>query len=285
MKQPLISVSIPTRNSENSLGKCLKALRDQSYKNIEIIIIDKNSTDRTLQIAKKYGAAKIKNCEDSLLAARLEGVKASTGKYSLILDSDQILEKSALKRAIEMVENNGFEMIAFEELVYKQDTFVEKLFACDRALINSVNDLSPFTGVIMPRFFNTKLLKSAYNSIPKKIIPNTGGPDHAIVYYEAWKISKKIGILPKAVYHMEPSSIGEILPKFYRWGYTSAVVRFGKYDNLMNQKERFRTGLFTKGLFVESLGSITLLLFKGVAFKLGLFVAMIDRMFDRTKKI
>lgn len=274
--KPLVTICIPTYNSNKTISKCLDAIKKQTYKNIEINIVD-NSKDNTVAIAKKFGVKNIKIFKGSLLEARYEGTKMAKGKYTLILDSDQILESDLIERAVQISEKEKLDMIALEEQVYSNQSLLEKLFELDRKLINKVNDLSPFTGVIMPRFFNTKLLLNAYGRIPKKIFPHTGGPDHAIVYYEAWKLSKKIKVLPKAVKHLEPKSLRMFLPKFFRWGYTSVEAHFGKYNNLMKRKERFRTGLFTKWLILESLGSISLLILKGVPFKLGYYLAWIDR--------
>ena len=272
MNNPLVTISIPTLNSERTIDRCLSAIKSQTYNNIEVNIIDGGSKDKTLAIAKKYNA-QCKVFNGSLLAARYEGVKWAKGKYTLIFDSDQILENNSIKRAVEMSEKGNFEMLVLEEDVYKDDTFLEKLFACDRKLINTVNDLSPFTGVIMPRFFRTEILKMAYGNIPRKYFGRTGGPDHAIVYYEAWRLSKRISTVPNAVKHLEPSDLFTLWRKFYKWGYTSIDAHYGKYSYLMKTKERFRTGLFTKGLLVESLGSIMLLILKGLAFKLGFISA------------
>lgn len=276
MRNPLVTISIPTFNSEKTLQKCLSATKAQTYKNIEVNVIDGSSNDKTLRIAKAY-KAKYLYFPGSLLAARWEGVKMAKGKYTLIFDSDQILEKNSIKNAVEAAEDRGLDMLVFEEDVYKKDTFIEKLFACDRKVINTICDLSPFTGVIMPRFFRTSILKKAYENIPSRYLSDTGGPDHAIVYYEASLISKKIGVVPEAIKHIEPSSFLSLLRKFYRWGYTSVATHYGKYRNLMAKKERFRTGLFTKGLFIESLGSILLLIIKGLGFKFGYFKAMLER--------
>jgi probable beta-1,3-galactosyltransferase len=54
MKNPLVSVIIPTYNSSRTLEKCLKSIKNQTYKNIEIIVVDNNSIDNTKEIAKKY---------------------------------------------------------------------------------------------------------------------------------------------------------------------------------------------------------------------------------------
>lgn len=277
MKSPLVTISIPTFNSEKTIDRCLSGIKNQTYNNIEVNIIDGGSKDKTLAIAKKYNS-KCKVFKGSLLAARYKGVKRARGKYTLIFDSDQILENDSIKKAVEMFEKGNFGMLVLEEDVYKADTFLEKLFACDRKLINTVNDLSPFTGVIMPRFFRTEILKMAYGNIPRKYFHRTGGPDHAIVYYEVWRLNKRISIIPNAVKHLEPSDLFTLWRKFYKWGYTSIDAHYGKYSHLMKTKERFRTGLFTKGLFIESVGSIILLLLKGIAFKLGYYKGKLDRL-------
>jgi len=95
----LVSVTIPTYNSEKTLGQTLESVKNQTYKKIEIIIIDSYSKDKTLEIAKKYNA-RIVMCKGKLLEARIAGTKASRGKYVLLLDSDQILEKTVIERSV-----------------------------------------------------------------------------------------------------------------------------------------------------------------------------------------
>lgn len=272
MKDPLVTISIPSFNSAKTIEKCLAGIKKQGYKNTEILIIDGGRDDGTVEIAKKY-EAKHKFFTGQLLAARYEGVKNAKGKYTLIFDSDQILARDAIASAVKMAGAQNLDMLVFEEDVYKKNTFVEKLFALDRKLINKVNDLSPLTGTIMPRFFRTDFLQKAYANIPEKYFTDTGGPDHAIVYYEATLLGGKIGTVKNAVKHLEPSTFWALFRKFYRWGYTSAAIRKGKYSTLMQEKERFRTGIFTRGLILESLGSIALLILKGLAFKAGGFAA------------
>lgn len=283
MTKPLVTISIPTFNCGKTLQMCLEAIKNQTYKNIQIDIIDGASKDKSIEVAKKFGINDIKICRGSLLEARYMGVKNAKGKYTLMLDGDQILSPDSIKNAVYLAENRKVDMLAFEETSYNTSNFLEKLFNSDRKLINTINDLSPFTGVIMPRFFNTSLLKKAYSNIPKDIFENTGGPDHAIVYYEAWLLSKKIQILPHAVRHIEPNSIFTILKKFYRWGYTSVDAHSGKYHDLMTKKERFRTGLFRKGLILESFGSILLLILKGIPFKIGYFYGIIQKSIKKSR--
>jgi len=274
----MVTITIPTLNSAKSLARCLEAIKAQTYKRIEVNIVDSYSKDGTVELARKMGVNKIILYGGSLLGARFEGVKVVKGKYTLILDSDQILDETSIERAVSMAQEKNLKMLVFEEEVSRTESWVEKLFDMDRKLFNTICDLDPFTGVILPRFFDTSLLKEAYSNIPKEIFFKTGGPDHAIVYYESWLLSKAIGVLPKAVLHIEPTSLIQFWKKFYRWGYTGVEAHnFKKYHDLMTRKEWFRTGLFTHGLIKESIGSIALSLLKGVANKSGYLVASLKK--------
>ena len=136
------------------------------------------------------------------------------------------------------------------EDVYSNRTFVEKLFHYDRILIHSVKDFSPYTGVMLPRVYKKQLLCAAFSAMPVQALEKIGGQDHAIIYYEAWKISQRVELVLAAVKHIEPANIIAVWRKFYRWGYTSKDAHLGEYKELIQKKERFRKGMFKPGLFV-----------------------------------
>ncbi len=272
MRNPLVTISIPTYNSEKYLKLCLEAIQNQTYQNIEVNIIDGHSKDSTLEVAKNAGIRHIYMCDKALLRARYEGIKIANGELTLLLDSDQILEASAIERAVEMVKNNGLDMLALEEDVFKAENWLEKLFQLDRKLVHSVKDLEPQSSVILPRFYYTNLLKKAFKSIPEATLNGVGGQDHSIIYYEVWLLTKNISLLPNAVKHIEPNSIRLMMKKFYRWGYSSGDAHHPRYKALLAGKERFRKGLFTKGQFIASLASITLLILKGLPYFTGYYV-------------
>ncbi len=267
MENKLVTISIPTYNSAEFLGRCLEAVKNQTYQDIEVNIVDGNSKDNTLEIARAYGVKKIMSYPGALLGARYEGVKVSNGDFVLLLDSDQILESDCIERAVTVMEKN--DMLVLEEDVYRCDNFIEKLFHYDRVLIHHVKDFNPMTSVMLPRFYKKNILSQAFENIPSEIRESVGGQDHAIIYLEAWNLSQKISLLSDAVKHIEPNSFRSIWKKFYRWGYTSVGARSNKYTELLSKKERFRKGLFDKGLFMESVASILLLLIKGVPYKAG----------------
>lgn len=266
----LVTISIPTFNSAEFLERCLEAVKGQTYNNIEINIIDGISKDNTLKIARSFGVNNLISYPGALLGARYEGAKDARGEYILLLDSDQILEADCIQRAVDLMESN--DMLVLEEDVYQNKNFIEKLFHYDRMLIHKIKDFDPMTSVMLPRFYKKDILVKALQNIPNEIRESVGGQDHAIIYLEAWNISQKVDLLPNAVKHIEPNSFRAIWKKFYRWGYTSVDARSNKYTELLSKKERFRKGMFTKGLWLASIASILLLLIKGVPYKCGYFI-------------
>ena len=149
--EPLVTISIPTMNSGKFIGRCLEAISSQTYKQIEINIIDGGSSDETVDIAKAHGVKEILTYSGGLLGARELGARIAQGSIIVLLDSDQILEPDAIERAVKMLSDH--DMLVLEEDVYSNKTFVEKLFHYDRMLIHSVKDFSPYTGVMLPRVY------------------------------------------------------------------------------------------------------------------------------------
>ena len=273
--EPLVTISIPTMNSGKFMGRCLEMINSQTYKQIEINVIDGGSSDETIDIAKAYGVNEILTYNGGLLGARELGARIAHGSIMVLLDSDQVLEPDAIERAVKMLGDH--DMLVLEEDVYSSKTFMEKLFHYDRILIHSVKDFNPYTGVMLPRVYKHQLLHDAFSAMPVQALEKIGGQDHAIIYYEAWKISQRVELVPAAVKHIEPANFMAVWRKFYRWGYTSKDAHMGEYKELIQKKERFRKGMFRPGLFMASLGSVLLLAMKGVPYAAGLITARVKR--------
>jgi glycosyltransferase involved in cell wall biosynthesis len=86
-KLPKVSFAIPTLNNEDTLDECLSSIVNQDYPDIEIIIVDGHSKDRTIEIAKKY-TDKIYYDTGTLGRARQTSVEKSSGKIIALFDSD-----------------------------------------------------------------------------------------------------------------------------------------------------------------------------------------------------
>lgn len=111
---PLVSVIIPTRNSAQFLDACLTSIKNQTYKNIEIIVVDNNSTDATKEIAKKYSSqlidvSALQSFEGRFSATfqRNFGVKKSKGEIVYYFDADMAMEQHVIKECVELIWSKG----------------------------------------------------------------------------------------------------------------------------------------------------------------------------------
>ena len=102
-----ISVIIPMYNSQKTIGKCLKALYNNSYKDFECIVVDDCSTDNSVKTAKEFPCKIIKLKKNSGPAkARNTGAEHSKGEILFFLDSDVLLLKNALDEIIRAFKKN-----------------------------------------------------------------------------------------------------------------------------------------------------------------------------------
>ncbi|MEK7572820.1 MAG: glycosyltransferase family A protein [Patescibacteria group bacterium] len=117
----LVSIVIPTKNSAAFLEGCLKSIKNQTYKNIEIIVVDNNSTDETKEIANKYRAKiydyspKVKKGTFDAPHKRNYGVKKAKGEFVYYLDADMELSKNVVEEALSLCKTGCAAVIAPEE--------------------------------------------------------------------------------------------------------------------------------------------------------------------------
>lgn len=125
----LVSVVIPAYNEEKIIGKCLESLKNQDFpKNkYEIIVVDNNSTDKTAEIAKKYGVKVVKENKRGIAFARQKGLISSKGKIVCQTDADTILPKYWLKRVYAIFKTDrkivgvggGYEFFDTKSFIFK----------------------------------------------------------------------------------------------------------------------------------------------------------------------
>jgi len=99
MENPLISIIVPVYNVETYLPKCLDSIINQTYENLEIIIVNDGSTDNSPQICEKYAKqdSRIKllhKKNGGLSSARNAGLDIANGEYLGFVDSDDYIEKN-----------------------------------------------------------------------------------------------------------------------------------------------------------------------------------------------
>lgn len=105
-KKPLISVVVPAFNEENYLPACLAAIRKQTFKDFELIVIDNNSTDKTAEIAQKYGACVVRETDQGMIPAREKGFRQAKADIIARTDADTVVPSDWLELIYRAFENN-----------------------------------------------------------------------------------------------------------------------------------------------------------------------------------
>lgn len=105
----MISVIIPTFNSEKYIQKCILSVLENSYQNFEIIIIDDGSTDMTVEIVNSINDSRVRLYKQKRKGpglARNKGIDFAQGEYLFFLDSDDVINKSTLELLINNIGDN-----------------------------------------------------------------------------------------------------------------------------------------------------------------------------------
>jgi glycosyltransferase involved in cell wall biosynthesis len=117
-----ISIITPTFNSEKYLERCLKSIYSQNYSNIEHIIIDGNSKDKTKKIIKKYKNKKtilISKKDKGIWDAMNKGLKIASGDIVCFLNSDDYYYPNAIRTVIKYFEKNNIDFLFGTTQKYK----------------------------------------------------------------------------------------------------------------------------------------------------------------------
>ena len=125
MSNKLISVNVLTYNGEKLIGPCLKSVSEQTYPYIEVLIIDNDSKDKSVEKVRetkiKFPLRVIENKENAGFAAgHNQGIRESKGEYVFCLNQDIVLEKDFIEKIVESMEKDE-KIGAMQGRLYKID--------------------------------------------------------------------------------------------------------------------------------------------------------------------
>lgn len=169
MKIPKVSVIIPAYNSELYIREAIESALAQTYKDLEIIVIDDDSTDKTGQIAKSFGSGLTyirHNHNRGPSAARNTGIKHVNGEYIAFLDSDDIWLPNKIQEQIKLLENN--KDIA---LVYS-DGYRVNLSGLEMGLL--FNIVKPYRGFVFEELILDNFIPTSSVIVRKDILNEVG---------------------------------------------------------------------------------------------------------------
>ena len=128
MENVFFSIVIPVYNAEKYLLECIDSLKKQTYKNFEVIVVDDGSQDNSPamcdSLSEKYKAFKIKAIHQTnhrQIAARMNGIDHSVGKYIMFLDADDKLKENTLEVIHKAVVKYGTDIVIYDGLRFCGD--------------------------------------------------------------------------------------------------------------------------------------------------------------------
>lgn len=121
-----ISIIVPVYNAESYLNRCVDSLRRQTFQNLEMVLVDDGSLDKSGQLCDSYAGedARIRVVHKEnggLISAWKAGVKESSGAYLCFVDSDDWIDENMLEEMAAFLTGNDREIIASDYIIEKDD--------------------------------------------------------------------------------------------------------------------------------------------------------------------
>ncbi len=124
--RPLVSVLMPAYNSELYIAEAIQSILNQTYQNIELIIFDDGSSDKTRQVIEGFTDPRIiKVLSDQnygVVRARNEMIDRANGKYIALMDADDIADPSRLEKQINILEAGEYDLCGSAQWVLDEGT-------------------------------------------------------------------------------------------------------------------------------------------------------------------
>ena len=118
---PKFSIIVPVFNLEEYIGKCLDSIFNQTFKDFEVIVVNDGSSDKSLEIIKKYDVVLIDQKNKGVSESRNNAIKKAKGEYLLFVDGDDTIEKELLEEINKVLDDNP-DIVRFQS----RETFDDK---------------------------------------------------------------------------------------------------------------------------------------------------------------
>ena len=236
---PLISIVVPVYNVEFWLPKCIKSLLCQTYKNIEIILVDDGSKDKSPKIcddfSKKDKRIKVIHQKNQgVSTARNNGINLANGEYLCFVDSDDWLVPNAIESLYYAANTNGAQIVICDMLLISniKSSPLFRLSQNKPIDIKNTNKITPamlediFYGGAIGKLYKTSILKEHNITFPidMKFAEDT------YFHCECVKYCNKIAFIKDAIYIYNrlvyESAITRFYPEISEWMIRFAKIRF-----------------------------------------------------------
>lgn len=198
----MVSVIVPVYKVEKYLKKCVESIRQQSYSNLEIILVDDGSPDKCGQMCDEFakGDSRIKvlhKKNGGLADARNAGIEKASGEYLLFVDSDDWIHPMLVEKTLYDAQKHGADVVVFDYVSVEESGKNKKVFSLD------LPEGMPISAVNVPQLIcqscsacNKLFRKSFWDKMELKFPEGRH-------YEDLGTIPKAMGIAERVVYRKE----------------------------------------------------------------------------------
>ena len=214
MGEVLVSVIVPVYNVEQYLDRCLKSITEQTYKNLQIILVDDGSPDNCPKICDAWAGRDsrievIHKQNAGLGMARNSGLEIAKGEYVFFFDSDDYVDKTIVEKCLAKAKENNSDVVVFGHVVvfdngYTKERKISKektLFVgseVKHTLLPAMFTYSLGFGVSACKMFNLKVLK---NSGVRFVSERELASEDAVFSLEVFSKINSVSIVPEGLYY------------------------------------------------------------------------------------
>lgn len=202
----LISVIVPIYNVEDYLDRCVDSIINQTYKNLEIILVDDGSPDNCPQMcddyAKKDSRIKVVHKENGGLSdARNAGMKVATGEYVSFIDSDDYISLDFYEILLQTMIDNDSDIVECGVVKFYENGKFDEY--SDDQMIKNFNTVDGLEGLINENSFHQYVWNKLYKSSVALDIPYAVGKlnEDEFWTYQIFGKAKKVTRINKTMYY------------------------------------------------------------------------------------
>ena len=235
--EDLISVIIPVYNVEKYLPECIESIVNQTYKNLEIILVNDGSTDESLKICNDYKEKDeritvLDSVNKGVSNARNLGLEISTGKYITFVDSDDFVELDFCEIMLQNIKKTDADcVITGYKRVYPNKNEIIVNSSCQTIdeieFLDKILEVQTGFGFCHMKLWKAEIIRNNNIKFDKKLLVG----EDALFCMQCSTYMKKICLLDKPLYN-------------YRFNNQSLVRKFdknyaNKYLNSMKETEKY----------------------------------------------
>lgn len=256
--RPKVSIIVPVFNVEEYLSRCIESLINQTYENLEIILLNDGSTDRSLELARRYKnkdkrIVLITKNNTGVSDTRNKGIDIANGEFIIFVDSDDWIDKNMIEKMITIQQKYSSEVVICsyisefrnksilkffdsKEGKYKIDYITRKLIGPIKKELSNPFKLD-YLGTVWGKLYKKKSIKE--NDIKFYDLSVIGSAEDTLFNIELFsKLLGEVYILNDNLYHYWKGNRNSITSKYIHNFMEKRLHFFNRIKILVDSKEK-----------------------------------------------